>query len=254
MAIMRVNKSKNYTTISNYHLKEKNMSLKAKGLLTLMLSLPEDWDYSVSGLVAICKENETAITSALKELQSFGYLKMTKLMPNKAENRSKIEYVYDVFEHPQENINQVVENLPIEKQVVEKQGQLNTNNKITNKLNTNNFFKEKERKRTYEEILEEDVPDNELRDLYEEFIKMRQLMKLPLTEKGLELLIQRVNKLAPDSIEHQRELLDMAIMNSWKTVYEIRGNNLKKQNSFNIDLYESTNIFDNLINDDSGDV
>jgi hypothetical protein len=69
MGIFRVEHTKNYTLMSNAHFKEKEMSLKAKGLLSFMLSLPDDWDYSINGLVAVCKENETAIRSALNELK-----------------------------------------------------------------------------------------------------------------------------------------------------------------------------------------
>lgn len=76
MAVVRINKTQNYTVMSNYHFKEKDMSLKAKGLLSLMLSLPDDWDYSIAGLVAICKENETEIKNILEELQKFGYIKI----------------------------------------------------------------------------------------------------------------------------------------------------------------------------------
>ena len=85
MEVIRINKTQNYTVMSNYHLKEKDMSLKAKGLLSLMLSLPDSWDYSIAGLVSICKENETEIKSILKELEEFGYLEitMTNLKINK---------------------------------------------------------------------------------------------------------------------------------------------------------------------------
>ena len=62
MSVIRINKNKDYVTMSNYHFKEKEMSLKAKGLLSEMLSLPDDWDYSIEGLVSINKENETAIS------------------------------------------------------------------------------------------------------------------------------------------------------------------------------------------------
>jgi len=71
MAVIRVEKTENYTVMSNYHFKEKEMSLKAKGLLSLMLSLPDNWDYTIAGLVTICKENESAIKSALDELKIF---------------------------------------------------------------------------------------------------------------------------------------------------------------------------------------
>lgn len=99
MAVTKAHKAKDYIAMSNNHLKEKEMSLKAKGLLSMMLSLPEEWDYSIAGLVAICKENETAIKSTLKELKEFGYLKVTKKMPNETKT-GRIEYVYDIYEQP----------------------------------------------------------------------------------------------------------------------------------------------------------
>ena len=89
MATFRVNKTSDYTVISNYHLREKEMSLKAKGLLTLMLSLPENWDYSISGLASICAENETAIKTGLKELKKFGYLRISKIFPSKERGNKK---------------------------------------------------------------------------------------------------------------------------------------------------------------------
>ena len=141
MPVVRVNKTKDYTVMSNYHLRETNMSLKAKGLLSLMLSLHDNWDYSVAGLVAICKENETSIKSALKELDNFGYLRVTKLLPNKDDNRTTISYIYDIFEKPLENQGvdyQGVGFLGVDNLGLENQGQLNTNKLNTNKLNTNN--------------------------------------------------------------------------------------------------------------------
>ncbi|MDE7122299.1 MAG: helix-turn-helix domain-containing protein, partial [Oscillospiraceae bacterium] len=74
MSVMRVHKNKDYTVVSNVHLRDKRISLKAKGLLTLMLSLPEDWDYSIAGLAAICKEGKDAIQTTLSELEQFHYL------------------------------------------------------------------------------------------------------------------------------------------------------------------------------------
>ena len=74
MSVFRVEKTKNYTTMSNHHLRDKNLSLKAKGLLSQMLSLPEDWDYTLKGLSAINKEKVDSIRSAVKELEQAGYL------------------------------------------------------------------------------------------------------------------------------------------------------------------------------------
>ena len=78
MAIIRIEKTDNYTVMSNTHLQDTQMSLKAKGLLSLMLSLPDEWDYSINGLVSICKESEKTIKTTLQELKKirvFGYYK-----------------------------------------------------------------------------------------------------------------------------------------------------------------------------------
>ena len=152
-----VHKNENYTIMSNYHLRERNMSLKAKGLLSVILSLPIDWDYSIAGLVAISKENETAVKSALNELKRFGYLKVTKHMPNETES-GRIEYAYDIYEQPSAKIAQ--ENLALDKQGienlgVENQGQLNTNKTITNNKDINKENNDQPAKPTDQELLVE---------------------------------------------------------------------------------------------------
>lgn len=135
MAIIRVNHNKNYTVMSNYHLQDRELSLKAKGLLSQMLSLPPEWDYTVSGLVAINSEKKVAITSALKELQEHGYLIVTKKLPNETES-GRIEYIYDIFEQKQTTEKQGTENQGLEFQGVENQPQLNTEEKRTKKEST----------------------------------------------------------------------------------------------------------------------
>lgn len=135
--IFRVNKTSDYVVMSNRHFREKQMSLKAKGLLSEMLSLPDDWDYSIAGLAAINKESVTSIKSALAELQDFGYLIIEKFYPDKSSS-GRIEYVYNVYEYPQ---NQVVDNQPIEKQEIEKQGVENQpleNQSVENRMQYNN--------------------------------------------------------------------------------------------------------------------
>lgn len=98
MSVFRVHKTKDFTVLSNYHLKDNGLSLQAKGLLSVMLSLPDDWKYSISGLAAISKEGKKAIKSTLDELKEHGYLVVTKHAP-KAGDRY-ISYEYDVFERP----------------------------------------------------------------------------------------------------------------------------------------------------------
>ena len=74
MAVFRVERTRDYTVMSNHHLRDKSLSLKAKGLLSLMLSLPEDWDYTLSGLARICQEGKDAIRGAIRELERAGYV------------------------------------------------------------------------------------------------------------------------------------------------------------------------------------
>ena len=141
MSVIRVEKTKDYTIMSNEHFKEKEMSLKAKGLLSLMLSLPDEWDYSIAGLVAICKESDTAIKSTLDELKEFGYLEMVKKTPDQT-NSGRFEYEYIVYEtsikQKQEGEKQGVEILGLEIQGLENHGQLNIKQLNNKQLNTKN--------------------------------------------------------------------------------------------------------------------
>ena len=73
MAVFRIEKTRDYTVMSNYHLRDRSLSLKAKGLLSLMLSLPEDWDYTTKGLAKICKDGVDSICSTVNELEEHGY-------------------------------------------------------------------------------------------------------------------------------------------------------------------------------------
>lgn len=162
MSVFRIEKTNNYTVMSNYHLREREMSLKAKGLLSLMLSLPNDWDYTIEGLVSICKENETAVKSTLKELKDFGYLEIKKVQNQKGQ----FEYEYNIYEKPQRKKPEV-ENLRVENPSVENQGQLNINKQNTKKINTNNI-KEKINKKKYGDFGNVLLTD-------EEYIKIQKL-------------------------------------------------------------------------------
>lgn len=96
MAIIKIIKNKDYSVMSNYHLKDKKLSFKAKGLLSFMLSLPEDWDYSISGLSALSKESYKTIRTILKELESKKYLVIEK----KQNKRGRFFYEYFIYEKP----------------------------------------------------------------------------------------------------------------------------------------------------------
>ena len=205
MSIMRVHKTSNFTVMSNYHFKEKKMSLKAKGLLSLMLSLPDDWDYSVSGLATLSKDGKDSIMSALQELEKFGYLTRVRLTNDKGQFTG-IEY--NIYEQPQTE-NPISEkpisaNENAEKPISEEPPQLNTNS--IKELNNQLF-------------MELNTKDVELVELYQQYIQMREDIKAPLTPLGLKKLIDRCERLSKHNVRVQKILLETAIINNWKNVY-----------------------------------
>lgn len=98
MPFFRVNKTKDYTIMANHHLKNRDLSLKAKGLLSVMLSLPEDWHFTVHGLVSICKEGRDSISGAVRELEEAGYIVRHRLR-DKEGHINGLEYI--IYETPQ---------------------------------------------------------------------------------------------------------------------------------------------------------
>lgn len=121
--VFRINKTKNYTVMSNYHLQDKELPFKAKGLLSCMLSLPDDWNYSVRGLASISKEGIKAINSILKELEENYYLKRER----KQENNGRFYYEYNIYETPY-----------TQKGITDKGTTLNGTQINTNIINNNN--------------------------------------------------------------------------------------------------------------------
>ena len=99
MAVFRIEKTRDYTVMSNHHLRDQSLSLKAKGLLSMMLSLPEEWNYTTRGLASICKEGTDSIGSALKELERTGYIVRNRLRDSKGKILD-VEYVIYETPHP----------------------------------------------------------------------------------------------------------------------------------------------------------
>ena len=126
MPVIRVNKTQDYTVMANYHFRNYEMSLKAKGLLSQMLSLPEDWNYSIEGLTTLAKDGYDSIKEGLKELERFGYLKRAAVR-----DKGKIvDWIYNIYEKPQ------VEKPQMEKPQMENPRQLITKELITKELST----------------------------------------------------------------------------------------------------------------------
>lgn len=213
MAVIRVNKTQNYTVMSNHHLRNKELSLKAKGLISLMLSLPEEWDYSVAGLVSICKESHTSVRSALKELEEHNYL----IRERKNSEKGYFIYEYNLYEIPspytgiQHTVKRDAENTHAENHT-----QLNKD-----KLNIKELNKEELNKDIYKEFEEElsIVVNKELKELYLDYIEMRKSIDSPISARGLKMLIQRCERLSNMNIRIQKLLLETAIINNWKSVY-----------------------------------
>ena len=133
MAVFRVEKTRDYTVMANHHLRNTALSLKAKGLLSLMLSLPDDWDYTLKGLARICRDGVDSIAAAVNELEEAGYIVRQRVRDNKGRVG---EMEYTILERPNDSTspkrdfpiqeNPVQENPAQEKPEQEKRPQLNT--------------------------------------------------------------------------------------------------------------------------------
>ena len=145
MAVFRIEKTRDYTVMSNHHLRNTNLSLKAKGLLSLMLSLPEEWDYTTKGLARICKEGVDSICAGVRELEEQGYV-IRERVRNPNGQLGSIEYT--ILEQPRpperekpERENPVLDNPEQALPVLGEPGQGNTA-----QLNTKESSKQKSKK------------------------------------------------------------------------------------------------------------
>ena len=191
MAVYRVNKSRNYTVMSNFHLRDKNLSLKAVGLLSKMLSFNDGWKFSTRGLSAICKEGPDAILSALKELEKYGYLVRHRQRDNKGRMGSM---VFEIYEEPQPDFPHT-DNPHMEKPDVdypdvdepheENPARINTNQVITQERN-NSLSK-------YQSINPDGMDVIDERERYEELI--RENLEIGILSQDPHYDIDRVNEL-----------------------------------------------------------
>lgn len=229
MAVIRVNNTKGFTVMSNYHFQDKEISLKAKGLLGLMLSLPSNWDYSVNGLVAIVKENKAAVQTALKELEEHKYLKRTRVQ----DETGRFDYIYDIYEKPYDKLpwteNQCTDIQCTEVQCTENQPQINTNKQITNKqntkeLNTNEYKEKNIKKESVNSVISEYTENKDLQDALHGFVEMRNKARKPLTVRAMKLSLNKLNELALDDVT-KIAIVNQSIVHSWSTFYKLQNNN-----------------------------
>ena len=233
MSLIRVNNTKGFTVMSNYHFRDKEISLKAKGLLGLMLSLPSNWDYSVNGLVTIVKENKAAVQSALKELEEHKYLKRTRVQ----DETGRFDYVYDIYEKPYDKLpcteNRCTDIQCTENRCTENQPQINTNKQSTNKqntkeLNTNEYKEKNNKKETVNSVIAEYTENKDLQDALHGFVEMRNKARKPLTARAMKLSLNKLNELALDDVT-KIDIVNQSIMRNWLTFYKLQNNNGPKQ-------------------------
>lgn len=232
--VFRVHKTANYTVMSNYHLQDKSLSLKAKGLLSMMLSLPSDWDYSARGLAELSKDGEDAVKSGLRELEEHNYLKREQI-------RVKgiiTDWQYDIYETPLG-----------ENPLVENESQLNTKEENT-KENSNSTnvelgqapakhrhlipdSKPAKKKSRYEQcvdVINDKIQpkDIELKEILTDYLKMRLAIKdKPMYVSGWKALIDKLQSLSPNASEQCR-IVRQSLENSWATFYPLKNNNYKR--------------------------
>lgn len=229
MSVIRVNNTKGFTAMSNYHFQDKEISLKAKGLLGLMLSLPSNWDYSVNGLVAIVKENKAAVQTTLKELEEHKYLKRTRVQ----DETGRFDYIYDIYEKPYDKLpwteNQCTDIQCTEVQCTENQPQINTNKQSTNKqntkeLNTNEYKEKNIKKESVNSVIAEYTENKDLQDALHGFVEMRNKARKPLTVRAMKLSLNVLDNLAVDDVT-KIAIVNQSIVHSWLTFYKLQNNN-----------------------------
>ena len=220
MPVIRVNKTKDYTVMANYHFRDKNLSLKAKGLLSMMLSLPDGWGYSVEGLAKLSSDGRESVMATLKELEKFHYLKRSQ---SRDKSGKLGEAIYDVFEKPWSE-KPTTARPTSEKPWSENPTLLNTNKLNTKVLNTNNKKVSKAQSKhveNFDSIIQKSTESTELRESLVEFVKFRKLIKKPMTNKALELIIAKLNKLGQSDRERVA-ILNQSIERGWAGVFSLK--------------------------------
>ena len=246
MAVFRIERTRDYTVMSNHHLRNEKLSLKAKGLLSMMLSLPEDWNYTTRGLAKICKEGVDAIGGALRELETAGYI-VRHQMRDRQGRISDTEYV--IYEQPQpknpdtpqpDTDSPDTENPYLEKPDTEKPAELNidksnTQKSITHRSSTDSIpFRETAAARPPERKGRDAMPVSEIenyRDLILENIEYDYLCREFNTyredlDEIVELMVETVcakrktTRIAGSELMSQDEL---AVMDGGKCILQLRG-------------------------------
>lgn len=226
MPVIRIDKTRDYTVMSNHHFRNRNLSLKAKGVMSLMLSLPEGWDYTVAGLATLSKDGLDSVRSALKELEREGYLKMERERDEKGKLR-KASYVLSeipIVENP------ILENPRLENPILEKPTQLNTYPLSTNTSSTEESITEadasedarKPKSKKEREPDPFDVPSPKLKEALKGFADSRKAQRKPLTIRAKQLTLKRLEELAPHNEVKQVAILNRSVERGWQGIFALQ--------------------------------
>ena len=224
MKRIRVNKSKNFTTINNEFIFNKNLSLKAKGLLCHLLALPNDWKLYVEEVEKWSTDGKSAIYSAFKELTSNGYMKREQIR----EKGKIVSWNYIVFEKPYTDFQE------IEKLDIENRPLLNTNNK----LNTNNTKTE----RDYPFELNLDAWN-----LWKEFRKEQ--FRTTYKPLGEAAAISKLLRISNNNKENQAKIIQQSIENGWKGLFELKTEKQTKVQKILSNYHKGLEIINKEYND-----
>lgn len=228
MPVIRIDKTRDYTVMSNHHFRNRNLSLKAKGVMSLMLSLPEGWDYTVAGLATLSKDGLDSVRSALKELEREGYLEMERERDEKGK-LGKASYVLSeipIVENP------ILENPRLENPILEKPTQLNTYPLSTNTSSTKESITEadasedaqkpKKPQSRKKEPDPFDVPSPKLKEALKGFADSRKALHKPLTLRAKRLTLEKLEKLAPHNEVKQVAILNQSVERGWQGVFALQ--------------------------------
>ena len=235
MGRYRRHKKENYTHIDNHVFMDHSLSLKAKGLLTQIYSLPDDWEYSVKGLVTLFSDGKDAVNNALQELIEHGYIVRTQ----RTNEFGKFDgYEYDIYEEPHisEAESPFTENPSTENPITENLPQLNTNILNTKEQNTKELNIEKEniqKKEKFDaikvvELNEEISSDSELLQAWKDFIEFRKAVKPIKTMQGFTKLLNKLRDLSNGNHQLMIDILNQSIEREWLGLFKLE----KQQTSY----------------------
>ena len=216
-----------YTVIPQNILMDKRLSLRDRGMLVTLISLPDKWNFSTRGLCSLFPDGLTAVTSAVQSLEKLGYLKRTQLF----DQRGKFTDVrWDIDRNPVISEQTCTEQPCTENPYTDDTDTVNasTENHPQYNINTFNTKKEninlskKERKLpSYDEIIAEYTENGKLREALTDYIKMRQLNKKPITNAALKMLLDKLDKL--ESTDGRKiAVVYASVLNNWNDIYPLR--------------------------------